>query len=189
MIYVIDASVALKWFVDEGDQNLALELTKYETQLLVPEPFPSGAISELNCSMETAIPPKIPQQELEELKKRELHILCDRLLSCETAAVEECVAFLEAESFGVWHGRARAMMARRLKHCRLFDAQRDRVVDAILDRLASGRFSEQFKDQLRLVLHIAPARAFKTARKCEAAPAEHVRRYARWILSHRTSAA
>ena len=37
MIYVIDASVALKWFVDEGDQNLALELTKYETQLLVPD--------------------------------------------------------------------------------------------------------------------------------------------------------
>ena len=37
MIYVIDASVALKWFVDEGDQNLALELTKYETQLLAPD--------------------------------------------------------------------------------------------------------------------------------------------------------
>lgn len=37
MIYVIDASVALKWFVDEGDQKLALELTKYENQLVAPD--------------------------------------------------------------------------------------------------------------------------------------------------------
>lgn len=37
MIYVIDASVALKWFVDEGDQKLALELTRLEDRLVAPD--------------------------------------------------------------------------------------------------------------------------------------------------------
>ena len=122
----------------------------------------------------------------ESLDKGELIALCDRLLTDDSDAVEECIAFIEAETMGLWHGRARAMMARRLKHCRLSQPQRTRVVRAILDRLVSGRFSEQFKDQLRFVLHVAPERAFTVARSCQGAAAEHVRRYATWILSHET---
>jgi hypothetical protein len=53
------------------------------------------------------------------LTKLELRALCDRLLTDNQGAVKTCVRFLEAETFGLWHGRARAMMARRLKHCRL----------------------------------------------------------------------
>jgi hypothetical protein len=121
---------------------------------------------------------------LESLSKAELHVLCDRLLSDDPDAVEACIAFIEAETIGIWHGRARAMMARRLKSCRLSRAQHERIVNAILERLASGRFSEQFKDQLRLVLHLAPESAFQAARACEENASQHVRRYARWILSH-----
>ena len=37
MIYVIDASIAIKWFVSEGDQQLALELTRFEDRLAAPD--------------------------------------------------------------------------------------------------------------------------------------------------------
>ena len=131
-------------------------------------------------SMKTKTP------SFESTDKRELHALCDRLLAGDSDAVEECIAFIEAETMGLWHGRARAMMARRLKHCRLSQPQRTRVVRAILDRLVSGRFSEQFKDQLRFVLHAAPEQAFTVARRCQGAAAAHVRHYATWILSHET---
>jgi hypothetical protein len=116
--------------------------------------------------------------------KGALIALCDRLLTDDSDAVERCIAFIEAETVGIWHGRARAMMARRLKHCSLSQSQSTRVVRAILERFASGRFSEQFKDQLRFVLHVAPERAFTAARSCQRAAAGHVRRYAIWILSH-----
>ena len=122
----------------------------------------------------------------ESLDKEELHALCDRLLSEDSAAVEESIAFIAAATRGIWHGRARAMMARRLKHCRLSQSQLTRIVRAILARFVSGRISEQFKDQLRFVLHVAPDQAFAVARSCQAAPSEHVRRYAAWILSHET---
>jgi hypothetical protein len=127
---------------------------------------------------------KAQTSSFDSLGKGELIALCDRLLTDDSAAVEECIAFIEAETMGLWHGRARAMMARRLKHCRLSQPQRTRAVRAILDRLVCGRFYEQFKDQLRFVLHVEPERAFKVARSCQGAAAEHVRRYATWILSH-----
>lgn len=117
-------------------------------------------------------------------KKNELHELCDRLLVEDSKAVEECVAFLEAETFGIWHGRARAMMARRLKHRTLSASQRERLNRAVLGRLASGRFSEGFRDQLRLILHLDPERAFSAARVCQGNAADHVRRYATWVLAH-----
>lgn len=130
-------------------------------------------------STSTAAPP------CEVLTKRDLLALADRLLADAPEAVEQCVAFIEAESFRLWHGRGRAKMARRLKHCRLDAGQRERLLQAILRRLVSGRFSEQFKDQLRLALYLDPARVFKVARSCCAdSAAEHVRRYADWLLRH-----
>ena len=129
---------------------------------------------------------KTQTYSFESLDKVVLHALCDRLLTDDSDALEQCIAFIEAETRGLWHGRARAMMARRLKHCRLSQPQRTRVVRAILDRFVGGRFSEQFKDQLRLVLHLEPERAFTVAGSCQGAATEHVRRYATWILSHET---
>ncbi|HEY0604139.1 MAG TPA: hypothetical protein VGD58_14570 [Herpetosiphonaceae bacterium] len=121
----------------------------------------------------------------EALHKDELHQLADRLLSDDPEAIELCVAFIEADTPGNWHGRARAMMARRLKHCTLSPQQQSRLIEAILGRLVSGRFAEQFKDQIRLVLHLDAAEAFTIARSCLDHPKEHVRRYAAWILAHK----
>jgi hypothetical protein len=127
---------------------------------------------------------KAATSTFESLSKEELHALCDRLLTCDSGAIQQCIAFIEAETLGLWHGRARAMMARRLKHCCLSQQQSTRVVSAILERLIAGQFSEQFKDQLRLALHLAPGKTFTVARNCHCAAAGHVRRYAAWLLSH-----
>lgn len=120
------------------------------------------------------------------LTKSELRALCDRLLVDDPDAVKECVAFFQRETTGLWHGRARAMMARRLKHCRLTDTQRRHLTHTVLVRFIAGQFSEQFKDQLRLVLHLEPEEAFDFGRRGQCVKAEHVRRYADWILSHET---
>src|SRR5688572_27392433 len=111
--------------------------------------------------------------EFDSLDKADLHALADRILEGDTRAVEQCVAFIEAETLGPWHGRARAMMSRRLKHCRLGESQRERLIAAIMQRLVTGRFSEQFKDQLRLVLHLDASRAYQVARGCQGAAREH----------------
>ena len=117
------------------------------------------------------------------LSKPELHALADRLLADEPAAIERCVAFMIAESRGFWHNRARAMMSRRLKHCSLSAAQRGALVACITARLEGGTFAEQFKDQLRLALHLDPAATRRAAAACLDSPAAHVRRHAAWVLS------
>jgi hypothetical protein len=120
----------------------------------------------------------------ETLSKAQLHELADRLLHSDQRAIAESVAFLEAETRGVWHGRARAKLARRLKHCPLKQEQQARLIEAIMWRLVTGSFSEQFKDQLRLVLHLDREQAFATARICATHSKAYVRRYAQWILAH-----
>ena len=116
--------------------------------------------------------------------KFELRALCDRLPSDDPEAVEACVAFLEAETVGLWHGRARAVIGRRQRAVLEPPAQRDRVARAVLGRLVRGRFSEGFRDQLRLVLRVAPERAFDAARGCPPGAPPHARRFAAWVLAH-----
>ena len=130
--------------------------------------------------MSARVPP------FESRSKYDLCALCDRLLANDPDAVEECVAFLEAETVRMWHGRARAVMARRLKHRPLSESQQERVARAVLGRLVRGRFSEGFKDQLRLVLRLDPERAFAVARGVPASTPEHARRYAAWVLAQAT---
>jgi hypothetical protein len=128
------------------------------------------------------VPARDPR--FESRSKYDLVALCDRLLADDPDAVEECVAFLEAETARMWHGRARAVMARRLKHRPLSACQRDRAARAVLGRLTRGQFSEGFKDQLRPALRLDPGRAFAAARAVPADAPEHVRRYAAWVLAH-----
>ena len=125
--------------------------------------------------------------DLQALNKADLHALADRLLVCDDEALQQCIEFFESESLGVWHGRARAMMARRFKHCSLTRAQATRLIGVILERFVQGRFSEQFKDQLRLALHLDADKVVAAARGCKSARLEHVRRYAEWILSSRNA--
>jgi hypothetical protein len=129
--------------------------------------------------------------QLRLLSKSELHELADGLLDPEPWAVERCVAFVVAETQGLWHGRARAWMCRRLKHCALGRTHRAALLACICGGLSDGSFSEQFKDQLRVAMHLDPPRTLEAARMCLASPRPHVRRYAQWALSleplHRVS--
>lgn len=124
-------------------------------------------------------------KELEALDKGGLYDLATDLVAKEAGAVEKCVDFILADTKGIWHGRARAMMCRRLKHCEIDPKLRQRLVTCITDRLASGRFSEQFRDQLRLAIHLDRKRTFEVAHRClTGASKEHVRRFAKWVIDH-----
>lgn len=126
-----------------------------------------------------------PHAEFNALTKPELRELANLLLhpNAEPWVVERCVAFVVAETSGLWHGRARAMMCRRLKHCHLGRTHQSQLVAVICGRLEQGAFSEQFKDQLRLALHLAPTTTAEACRKLVSNPLSHVRRYAEWVLS------
>jgi len=76
------------------------------------------------------------------------------------------------------------MMCRRLKHIPLARNQKDRVVECILHRLATGQFSEQFRDQLRLALHLDRRTTLAAATRALESEKPHVKRYSKWVLSH-----
>lgn len=118
------------------------------------------------------------------LTKSDLHDLADQLLLDDPDVVETCIAFIEADTVGAWHGRARAMMCRRLKHCTLSSQQSDRLVICIAERLRSGNFGQQFLDQLRLALYLDTSSVLRVAAICRSDTRNYVRRYAEWILSH-----
>jgi hypothetical protein len=126
---------------------------------------------------------KSPTCDFRSFSKRELEELADRLLAPDPIAVEWCVTFFEKETRGVGHGRVRAKIARRLKHCELGKLQRNRLTDVILRRLAEGRFSEQFTDQLRLALHLDRSRTIEAAIACRDSPLAHVRRRSEWVAA------
>jgi hypothetical protein len=120
--------------------------------------------------------------------KGDLHDLADGLLLNDQGAIDACVEFVLAESEGNWHGRARAMMCRRLKHCELSRQQQSQLVSCIVDRLSTGNFSEQFRDQLRLALHISRDNIVEAARKnLSGSQKDHVRRYCAWIVAHHSA--
>ena len=125
----------------------------------------------------------IEHAEFSTLSKQELHALADRLAEHEPVAVDDCVEFVLAETKGHWHGRARAMMCRRLKHCELGQSNRTKLLTCILRRLRSGEFSEQFKDQLRLALHLDTKQTLSACESAISSDRPHVRRYAAWALS------
>ena len=121
--------------------------------------------------------------EFETLSKIELHAMADGLLTCDPFPVQRCVDFVVAETKGLWHGRARALMCRRLKHCALGRTHRSVLVECITVRLASGDFSEQFKDQLKLALHLDPKATLATCQACLGSAKPYVQRYARWAMA------
>jgi hypothetical protein len=124
-----------------------------------------------------------PHAEFESLSKLELLRLSEELLDNDPVVVEYCVAFVCAETRGLWHGRARAMMCRRLKHAQLARSQNEKLQACILGRLEQGNFSEQFKDQLRLAIGLAPKTAVAACQRSLSSTLPHVRRYCAWALS------
>lgn len=118
------------------------------------------------------------------LSKADLHLLADQLLTESPEGIEACIEFFESDTKGLWHNRARAMIARRLKHCELTQSQRRRVVECILGRLIQGASSEQFRDQLRLGLHLDASRFFGAATVLQGDGRTYVQQLATWILEH-----
>jgi hypothetical protein len=120
------------------------------------------------------------------LDRYDLHLLADQLRINDPVFVSRCVEFVLSDTKGLGHGRARAKICRRLKHCDLGKAQREQLLSSILGRLRRGDFSEQFRDQLRLALCVGPQSVFEVALDILAgSPKVHIRRYATWILAHR----
>ena len=125
-----------------------------------------------------------PHADLVFLSKTDLHFLADGLILKNQWSIDRCVDFVIAETKGVWHGRARAMMCRRLKHCALGRKQRAQLVEAISERLVSGEFFQQFKDQLRLAIRLDMETTSAAARKTLKSSKSYAVRYAQWVLSH-----
>lgn len=124
----------------------------------------------------------VARRTWEQWRREELRALAERLLGDDPDAVEECLSFFEAETRGLWHNRARALIARRLKHWQLSPAQQARVVATVRRRLTTGTFTEQFKDQLRLAILLDRTSVIVTAKACMNSPKEYIRRYANWLL-------
>jgi len=126
-------------------------------------------------------------ESFESLTKAELHRMADQLLKDDATGIESCVSFFEATTKGLWHNRARAMMARRFKHCCLTDMQGQRLTSCILARLTQGETAEQFRDQLNLGLYLDAPRFFGAATVLLNDRRKYVRKLAEWILTHETA--
>jgi hypothetical protein len=79
----------------------------------------------------------ISDEALSGSDKSRLHAVADGLHRGDPACLGFAVRFMELETRGMWHGRARAMFARRLKHCVVGEQDRERVARAVRGRLAS----------------------------------------------------
>jgi hypothetical protein len=110
--------------------------------------------------------------------------LTDRLLLNDSEAVETSIKFIESNSQDAGHGRVRALMCRRLKHCTLTPQQRTRLIRYVVERLYTGAFAQQFKDELRLILVLDAHALFKVALESRTDEREYVSRHAEWILAH-----
>ena len=114
------------------------------------------------------------------ISKQELHSLIEEVKRGNLDAKAKAIAFVAAESFGIWHNRARAKLCRYFKnHPPTKDACQT-LTEAISSRLIDGRFSEQFKDQLAMAIRFDPDQMAETAAIALRSDKEYIRRYAAW---------
>jgi len=116
--------------------------------------------------------------------KQELHDLADGLIIADPTSISRCIQFIESDSEGIWHGRARAMMCRRLKHIDLSQEDSARLLHAIFVRFETGNFSEQFRDMLRLASEINREATYALAQKLSGDNRDFVRHQADWLIEH-----
>ncbi len=115
--------------------------------------------------------------------KAELDELIERVKLSDVDAIEEAVVFTAKESFGLWHGRARAKICRNLKCREIPRSCQDLLVQIICNRLLAGEFSEQFKDQLAMAIRFRPIEMSHCATLACESPKAYVQRYAQWVLN------
>lgn len=114
--------------------------------------------------------------------KQELDNLISLLKCDDSKAIKECVAFTLTESFGLWHNRARAKICRNLKNRQFAPDLKQRLVSVIINRLETGRFYEQFKDQLAMAIRFDPVRMQAAAEGLNSNETDYIRRYAFHVL-------
>src|SRR6202042_3479371 len=85
----------------------------------------SGDHASGDHALENRAPDEAGFAEAASLGKPPLRALADRLLHDDPDAVERSIAFFVLETRGLWHGRARSLIARRLKHRTLTADQAD----------------------------------------------------------------
>ena len=147
-----------------------------EFDLFVVKPDPSRSLSSNELAASLA------KGDFAELyPKSALERVIEGLAQCTPEAVEEAVAFFILETRGYWHNRARAKIARRLKHCSVCESHSRPVIQCIVRRLVEGDFTEQFRDQLGLLVQL-DRQAARTA-GAEAVKSEHphVARLGHWL--------
>ncbi|WP_233148597.1 hypothetical protein [Rhodopirellula sp. MGV] len=115
------------------------------------------------------------------MTKANLHSLINEVKLGQPDAIRRAAEFVAAESFGMWHNRARAKLCRYFKNHPPPAEECDRMVNAIASRLIEGRFSEQFKDQLSMAIRLSPDRMANALPLAESSDREYVRRYASWL--------
>lgn len=115
------------------------------------------------------------------LGKVELNELIADVKRGEVEALKKAVVFVTAESFGIWHNRARAKLSRYFKNRPPAEHQRRALVVAIVCRLVEGRFYEQFKDQLSMAIRFDRTRLEQVAIQAGDSDKEYSCRYAAWI--------
>ncbi len=116
------------------------------------------------------------------LTKFDLCTLIEEVKRGDTTARERAVCFVNSESFGIWHNRARAKLCRHFKNHPPMDNERDQMVKVVVGRLISGRFAQQFKDQLSMAIRFAPSQLQQAALVAQGSDREYVRNYSAWVL-------
>ena len=119
---------------------------------------------------------------IQSLTKSELHSLIAEVKLGDADAQARAVAFVTAESFGMWHNRARAKLCRYFKNHPPTESHCTSMVDAIERRLIDGRFYEQFKDQLSMAIRFAPDRMAVAAAVGSRSDKDYIRRYSAWTF-------
>ena len=137
--------------------------------------------------LETQIMPSYAPRHIRDITAVQLHDLIDETKSGSTDAIRQSVEFVIAESFGYWHNRARAKLCRHFKNHRPKPAQCDRMVTAIIGRLISGNFYEQFRDQLSMAIRFDSKRMKDSAAIAIESDREYIRRYGNRVLHSITS--
>ena len=116
----------------------------------------------------------------------ELHGFIAEVKNGEQTSVSKAVDFVIAESLGMWHNRARAKLCRHFKNHPPTPDQQTRLVESIAKRLITGRFYEQFKDQLAMAIRFCPARMSDAAAAASQSERPYVQKYAEWV-QHRVA--
>ena len=114
--------------------------------------------------------------------KSDLHTLIDDVKRGDAQTVSKATSFVAAETFGMWHNRARAKLCRHFKNNPPPGGECQAMVDAIIDRLISGQFSEQFKDQLSMAIRFSPTQMADAAKVAAESDKDYIRQYGKWVF-------